>query len=77
MTTSTRRYVGANEWQSQLDQIVGLGERLVEEITEMSQSAPTVEAARRQTKMLSYSSQVAIVALKLKGYRARDEQAAT
>lgn len=77
MTTSARRYVGANEWQSQLDQIANLNQRLIEEITEMSQYATTTESARRHTKMIGYSSQAAITALSLKGYKVRDEQTTT
>lgn len=70
---TVRRYVGGNEWQSQLDQIANLNQRLIEEITEMSQYAPTTESARRHAKMIGYSSQAAIAALSLKGYKARDE----
>lgn len=74
MSASTRRAVGGYDWLNELDNIVGLGEKLVSELTEMSKTAPTVEVSRRHTQLIGYTSQLTITALKLKSYRTREKE---
>lgn len=70
--TITRRLVGAYEWNSQLDDIKGIGEKLRAKLTELGKYAATVETSRQITELVSLSSEVSVKALELKGYRVKE-----
>lgn len=65
--------VGGYLWRDELDTIAGVGERIANELEEMSQLAPTVQATRQYAKLIKLSSQMSINALQLKNYRVKYE----
>lgn len=68
----TRRQVGGYIWQDELEAIAGHSERVAQELSEMSQSASTVEATRRLAKLATLNMQLSVRAMRLMSYKAKE-----